>query len=250
MEIAIRRWKGVCAYDGTHYQGWQSQKNALGIQDILESRLASIFKRPIRVHGSGRTDTGVHAHGQVFHFDAQWNYSETTLQKAMASTLPEDIQILSIESAPFTFHARYSCIGKRYIYRMYRGYASPFERQYLWSLGPICLNITNMNLAAKVLLGRHDFSAFAAKRPKSSQENPIKELRRLEVNERAPYIELITEASGYLYKMVRTLTGALVAIGNQRLTIEDLKQALETGLRPKNLVTAPAKGLFLDQVFY
>lgn len=245
-----QRWRAECAYDGTYYLGWQSQVQGRTLQDTLEARLFAIFKEKVRVHGSGRTDTGVHARAQVFHFDAAWPHGAQVLKKALSTGLPSDLQVHKLEEAPEGFHARYSVTGKRYIYRMYLGYASPFDTRYVWSLGDATLDISKMQAAALPLLGVHDFSAFAAFRPDGSPESPVKDLRRLEFRQDGPWVELVTEASGYLYKMVRTLTGAFVAVGRGKCAPEVLGRILESRLRPPALITAPPKGLILEHVFY
>ena len=130
---ALRRWKCVCAYDGTTFAGWQSQAGGTAIQDVIEARLAQIFKRPVRIHGSGRTDAGVHAHGQVFHFDAAWTHGADKLLFALRVLSPA-IQVKSVRAVPMTFHARFEAKGKRYEYRVHLGDADPFTRPWCWSV--------------------------------------------------------------------------------------------------------------------
>ena len=122
--VAANRWKIVCAYDGTAFSGWQSQPNRNGVQDVIETRLAEIFKAPLRIHGSGRTDAGVHAMGQVFHFDAAWPHGAAKLQLALKARLPLALQIKSVTRAAPDFHARFSATGKRYSYRIVQGDAA------------------------------------------------------------------------------------------------------------------------------
>ena len=136
-------------YNGLGFVGWQSQKNGNTIQDLIENQLKVIFKRSIRIHGSGRTDSGVHAKGQVFHFDGEWKLAGNDLLNAMRSGLPESILVSSAQKVSRNFHARYSATGKKYIYKLYEGYAPPSDTRYCWSLGSRRLNITSMHLAAK-----------------------------------------------------------------------------------------------------
>jgi len=243
------RWKCVCAYDGTDYLGWQSQTGGGTIQDILEEKLAAIFKKPVRIHGSGRTDSGVHAKGQVFHFDGIWKDTEDALTKAINSQLHDSIRVLSTETAGEDFHARFSAIGKRYSYTLVLGHALPQQTRYAWSLGEKAkLDISKMQAAASSILGRHDFSAFAAVR--DAEENPVKELRKLDVAMEGNMITITTEGSGYLYKMVRSLVGTLVKVGTGKLSPEDFLTILEGRVRTHQVETAPAKGLCLETVFY
>ena len=244
------RWKSIVAYDGTAFNGWQSQVGGNTIQDIIEKRLGTVFGGPIRVHGSGRTDSGVHAKGQVFHFDADWSQPPEHLFRALPSGVPASMRITRVSRAGWNFHARHSAKGKRYIYRFFEGMASPFETRYCWSLGNRRLDVAAMNGAAQILLGRHDFSSFAAERGDCSAENPVKDLRRLDVRRVGRRIRMTTEASGYLYKMVRTLAGALVDIGIGKLAPEDIRSALEERKRTALIPTAPAQGLCLERVFY
>ena len=242
------RWKCICAYDGTDFYGWQSQTGGNTIQDLIEAQLKRVFKKPVRIHGSGRTDSGVHAQGQTFHFDGAWKHSKEDLLTALTSKLPETVQISSLEKATDDFHARYSVVGKRYRYNLFLGYAPPTETRYCWSLGRRDLDIDLMRKAADGLLGKHDFSAFGVRT--SAKENPVKDLRRLDVVIKGPRLKVTTEASGYLYKMVRSLVGALVEVGIGKLKPQDLKTILKSRKRTHKIPTGPARGLFLDRVFY
>ncbi|MGF1450294.1 MAG: tRNA pseudouridine(38-40) synthase TruA [Opitutales bacterium] len=249
------RFKAWCSYDGTDFEGWQSQRGGNTIQDHIEARLAEVFKKPVRIHGSGRTDSGVHASGQVFHFDApNWPHPVGKLERALRVGLPETIQIWKVRPAPAGFHGRYSAVRKRYVYRLYEGQAPPTQLRYCWSLGDRIgkLDTDAMNAAAQRLLGAHDFSAFGASRRDGSNEteNPVKDLQRLEVTRRGKGLTLTTEASGYLYKMVRSLAGALVEVGRGKLTADELAAILERKKRIQKIPTAPARGLCLARVWY
>ncbi|GAB4286752.1 MAG TPA: tRNA pseudouridine(38-40) synthase TruA [Opitutae bacterium] len=245
-----QRWKCYCAYDGTDFLGWQSQAGGDTIQDIIESRLEAIFKEPIRIHGSGRTDSGVHARAQVFHFDADWPYESGALLRAFASGLPASIQVFSAEIASGDFHARYSAKGKRYAYYCELGQTSPFDARYTWSLYKVHPDVEQMNTAAQKLLGRRDFTALGANRADGSKDNPMKNLRVLRFEQAGTRLRLVTEGSGYLYKMVRALMGTLLNVGLGKLSIEGLVEILQTKERTPLVHTAPAHGLFLEKVFY
>jgi tRNA pseudouridine38-40 synthase len=242
------RWRCTCAYDGTDFLGWQSQRGGRTVQDFLEKRLAQIFQKPIRVHGSGRTDSGVHARAQVFHFEADWAHPVAHLQRALRSGLPAGLVVSSVRHAAPKFHARYSAKGKRYRYRLYAGYAGPFESRWCWSFGDRPLDIAQMRVAAKKLLGSHDFSAFSGQYEET--ENPVKHLRKLNIIKNGRRVEFVVEASGFLYKMARGLVGALVSVGLGKLTPADIERLLHSQKRTQEIVTAPAVGLSLEKVFY
>ncbi len=244
------RWKAVCAYDGTTFPGWQSQVGGQAIQDTIEARLAAIFKRDVRIHGSGRTDAGVHALGQVFHFDAAWRHAPSKLLVALRVGLPPSIQIKSLRRVPETFHARFSAKGKIYAYHLHLGDADPFTRPYVWMLDrPRPPDLAAMEAVAAVLRGRHDFAAFAAFNG-AEREDTVRELRRLEIRRRGRRVTLMFEADGFLYKMVRSLVGALVAAGEGKLAPERVAALLAGGVRSAEVQTAPPQGLFLVKVLY
>ena len=244
------RWQCVCAYDGTRFSGWQSQPQRGAVQDVIEGRLAKIMQRPIRLHGSGRTDAGVHALGQVFHFDAAWGHSAAKLRTALRVGLPATIQIKRVTTVSPDFHARFSAKGKRYSYRIYEGIADPFTHPFvLCRERPERLNVPAMRAAAAILIGRHDFRGFAADNG-TELENPVRELTRLEIQVKGRTVKIVFEANGFLYKMVRSLTGALIAVGESRLAMEELGQILRAGRRTEVVETVPPQGLFLEKVFY
>lgn len=243
------RFKCVVAYDGTDYCGWQSQPDGNSVQDILERRLAEIFKRKVRIHGSGRTDSGVHADAQVFHFDAAWRHPVRALLAAFGAGLPDSIRVLKVSRVSREFHARYGAAGKRYVYRIYEGFAPPKIARYRWSVASK-LDIAAMSEAAEALVGTRDFTAFSASRGVDDGSDPVKTLRLLKVSRRGREIKITAEGSGFLYKMVRFLTGALVCVGRGRLKKEDLVRALESRRRSNMFQAAPARGLSLERVFY
>ncbi len=249
-QAPLQRWKAWCAYEGTTLYGWQSQVGGNTVQDFIEARLAEIFKCPVRIHGSGRTDSGVHARAQIFHFDAAWSHPVEYLERALRTGLPGSIQVYRVRRVSGTFHARYSAVGKRYRYYMEEGHPRPWERNYCWGLGQRKLDTGSMREAASRLLGVHDFSAFGARRGGDSEDNPVKDLRLLEVVRRGRKIILTTEASGYLYKMVRSLTGTLVEVGLGKMSPEEVAEMLESRQRTHLVPTAPACGLWLERVYY
>jgi tRNA pseudouridine38-40 synthase len=242
------RWKAVCAYDGGQFHGWQSQKNAVSVQDVLEDALETVLGVKTRIHGSGRTDTGVHALGQVFHFDAAWPHDPVRLLVALRTRTPKGVQVRSLKPAKSGFHARFDATGKRYHYRLYNGFANPFEDPFCWSVSG-ALDFAAMDRAAELLRGRHDFAAYCAFNG-DVKETTVRDLWRFETRKRGRHVRITLEADGFLYKMVRTLVGTLVAVGSGRMTPAEAARLLKTKKRIPAAVTAPAKGLFLEKVFY
>ncbi|MBO6103446.1 MAG: tRNA pseudouridine(38-40) synthase TruA [Opitutales bacterium] len=245
-----QRFKCFCSYDGTAFKGWQSQLGGGTLQDAIEDRLFKIFGKKIRVHASGRTDAGVHALEQVFHFDAEWRHPARSLMLALKSGLPEGLVLSRVVKADGGFHARYSAVGKRYAYNIFEGDAPAHLARYFWSVGDRRLDIEKMNEAASKLLGEHDFTAFSANRGGGSKDNPVKTLYKLSVRRRGKKVRIETEGSGYMYKMVRLIAGALFDVGTGRLAPEEIGEILESKSRSNKFQAAPAKGLFLERVFY
>lgn len=247
----MTRWKCICAYDGGHFSGWQSQPGGSAVQDVLEARIAEVLASPCRVHGSGRTDAGVHAAGQVFHFDSDWAHGPEKLAAALRHRLHRGIQILSVRRASADFHARFSATGKIYSYRIHLGDADPFTRPYCWMVMKP-LDLQRLIQAAAVLRGRHDFRAFSAANGEEPGEHAdtVRHLRRLEVSSRGRNVRIEAEADGFLYKMVRGLVGALVSAGEKKIGVDEMRLILESRSRTAKILTAPPQGLFLRRVLY
>jgi tRNA pseudouridine38-40 synthase len=240
----------IIAYDGTPYRGWQIQGQAPTIQLHLESALATLWQQPIRVHGSGRTDTGVHARGQVAHFHAPEKFQRPErLRDALNAHLPKTIRIGSAAFVPSSFHSRFSARGKEYHYRLlHGGNESPFEVDYAWQLRRP-LDIGSMREASRHLLGEHDFASFASN-PGYGRESTVRTLYRIEFASRGNLLTLRFIGSGFLYRMVRNLTGALVRTGDGRLNPGDLGGILKQAKRAAAPPPAPACGLYLHRVYY
>ncbi|MFH1499926.1 MAG: tRNA pseudouridine(38-40) synthase TruA [Verrucomicrobiota bacterium] len=246
---AAPRWKCLVAYDGTDFSGWQSQPDRNAVQDHLERRLATILGAPVRIHGSGRTDAGVHARGQVFHFDADWTHGPDKLLAALRPGLPETIQVQTARRVDAGFHARYSAKGKTYRYHLFHGgFADPFEHRHTHSV-PRALDIDAMRAGAARLVGTHDFRAYSAFGG-VERESTVRTLRRLDLTERGSRLRIDAEGNGFLYKMVRSLVGALISVGQGKLTPDDLAAILAAGERTRRVETAPARGLCLMKVYY
>lgn len=245
------RYKAVIAYDGTHYHGFQTQDNAHTVQAEIEKTLKKLNnQQPIPIHPSGRTDAGVHAQGQVIHFDYPQEREAEKFRHALDTQTPPDIAVLSLEQVADDFHARYHAVEKTYHYRVDIGKPrNPFKRFYT-SYYPYPLDIEKMQRAARDLLGTHDFSSFCA--TGSAVEDKTRTIyeARIEHDEANQELLFVFRGNGFLYKMVRILVGTLLKIGNDRLPEENIRRALLTEDRSLTGPTAHPEGLYLMNVSY
>jgi tRNA pseudouridine38-40 synthase len=241
----------LCAYDGTDFAGWQKQPSGLAVQDKIEEALEIIFGCPVRTVGSGRTDAGVHAKGQVFHFDAPWGHPEISLLHALRTHCPRGISPREITGVGSDFHALLSARGKRYRYRVFQGWAMPEEDRFIYSLKEKKLGLTKMQEAAKAFVGEFDFSAFSASRGEEDRgESKVRKVTEVKVSEVGQEIQFDVKGRGFLYKMVRSMVGALLDVGVGKLQSSDIQDILESRQRTEQVVSAPAKGLCLEKVYY
>lgn len=242
--------KLTLAYDGTAYQGWQSQRSGRGVQDQLHAALARLFPGAPQLTGSSRTDAGVHALGMVAHLELEELRMPTRhFPLALNALLPPDIRVLTAVRAKPDFHARFDAVAKQYRYRIWNHPAmNPLLRTQAWHV-PRPLDLTAMRTAAALLTGRHDFRAFTAKRPGVLGDS-IRTLERCEVRRRGAEITVILEASGFLYKMCRGIVGTLVQVGEGRFPAAAVSEILESRDRRTAGVNAPAHGLVLWRVWY
>jgi tRNA pseudouridine38-40 synthase len=244
-----RHFKLTIAYDGTQSGGWQRQPNAVTVQELIEKALTKIAGKRVAVHGSGRTDAGVHARGQVASCSLTTRHSTRILHRALNANLPEDIRILRVQEVNAKFHARFSARGKEYRYQIdYGTVADPFRRRYAWH-HPRPLQVGAMRRAARLLKGRHNFSALSAN-PMRLIDNPVRTISKLTVSKHGDLLTISVCANGFLYKMVRSIVGALVKVGEGKLTEEQLGRLLRDRKRTALVETAPARGLFLWRVSY
>ena len=245
----MRTFKLSLCYDGGRYKGWQKQGNTDNtIQDKLEALLSCLLEQPVEVAGSGRTDAGVHARLQVCSFRAETALSCGELLAALRQYLPEDVGALALEEAEPRFHARLSCREKSYVYRIWNS-AEPqvFERSYCWIL-PEALDVGAMKEAAALLCAEHDFSAFCAN--KHMKKSAVRDLRSIEITRDGPELRLRFTGDGFLYHMVRILTGTLVEVGLHQREAGEMPAILASRDRSRAGFTAPAKGLCLWEVRY
>ena len=248
--VATRRLRVTVAYDGRPFGGWQSQAHGNTVQDRLENALSILCAgRRVTVHGSGRTDAGVHAHGQVAHadVDANLNHSPARWCAAINAHLPAEIRVGKARFVSERFHARFSARGKIYRYRIWNApVLDPFEHGRAWHF-PSELNLDVLRLTAALLVGTHDFAGFSANRGKPD-ENTERTIRRITLRRRAALLTLDFEGDGFLYKMVRLIMGSLVRCAQGRASAEWIAGLL-TG-QGKTHFAAPAEGLYLVQVLY
>ncbi len=243
------RLRFIIAYDGRAYSGWQSQRSANTIQDILEKALQKVAGRHITVHGAGRTDAGVHALGQCAHTDvfatmmdpAEW-------QRALNANLPPTIRVMKSSRAAASFHARFSAKGKVYRYLIRNGpVLPPQEFGRVWHV-PQTVRLDILRQALAHLVGEHDFRAFSAQRGKLPSDTR-RTIQKVSLAHRGELLTLTFQGDGFLYKMVRMLTAAIVRVAQSRDSLESLQLRLKTGA-PRSNHVAPPDGLTLMRVLY
>lgn len=242
------RLKLIIAYDGTPFVGWQSQTSGNTVQDHLEKAFAKICGRRIVVHGSGRTDAGVHALAQCAHVEVgQARFTPKDWVPALNANLPRAIRVLRCSRAASTFHARFSATGKIYTYRIWNdAIHSPFEIARSWHL-PGALDLEALRGNAARLIGAHDFASFSANRGKPD-EDTIRTIHKIAVRRKGALLTLTFEGDGFLYKMVRLLTGSLVRCAQHRAEQHWIADLLDR--KTKTSFAAPAAGLYLTRVLY
>lgn len=243
------RVKCTIAYDGAKFSGYQIQPNSRTVQEELEKALALVHKgQEVKVTASGRTDAGVHAKGQVVHFDTPLAIPDARWPSALNSRLPEDIAVKQAESVPDSFHARFSAVGKEYRYKIYQDKVrDPFNRFYACH-SPVELNTSLMEEAGRQLIGTHDFTSFCS--AKTEVEDKVRTITKLDVIGSGEEIELRVAGSGFLYNMVRIIAGTLMEAGKGKVSPEDIPAILAGRDRSLAGKTAPSEGLYLWKVFY
>ena len=245
----MRRWKLLIEYDGGPFVGWQHQANGNSIQSSIEQAIHSFSGEFVTVQGAGRTDSGVHALGQVAHVDLKKVTNPKTIRDAINFHLkPAPITILSADVVGADFHARFSAKNRTYLYRIIDRRPAPVvEAGRVWHVRRQ-LNVSNMHKAAQTLIGTYDFTSFRAKGCQAG--SPIRTLKRLDVGRMNNEIHIYVQARSFLYHQVRNLTGTLKLVGEGKWTTRDLEVALYARDRSASGPTAPAKGLYLIGVSY
>lgn len=235
-------------YDGTDFHGWQFQDGVRTVQGCLEQALSRVADHPIRVHCAGRTDSGVHATGQIVHFDTQALRSERSWVLGTKVNLPSDVSVNWARLMPDAFHARYSAIGRQYRYLIVTRATRPAIQRNLavWSHRP--LDVSCMHEAGQALVGTHDFSSYRAQQCQA--KSPVRTLTRLQVSRHGDQVVIELSADAFLHHMVRNIAGVLIAIGRGDQPVGWAGQVLDYRDRSLGGVTAPPQGLYLVRVTY
>lgn len=245
----MQNYKIIIQYEGGRFQGWQRQTSTDNtIQGKMEAILSKMCNAPIEINGAGRTDAGVHAKGQVANFKINTDKSPAEIMRYLNMYLPEDIAVVDITEAEERFHARLNAKGKHYQYRLrIAGTPDVFSRRYVYSYEETRLNVDSMRKAAKILSGKHDFKAFT-----SNHRTKKSTVRTIDIQIKETPEELIFDytGDGFLYHMVRILTGTLIEVGEGKRTPESMETILQSEERANAGALVPAKGLTLVEVYY
>ena len=246
----MTRIKLILAYDGTDFCGWQLQPRDRTVQGEVEKALQIMLRTEVRVHGSGRTDSGVHALGQVAHFDCPEGGNGIPWQRSLNGLLPKDVRVLKAEEAPDDFHARYWARDKTYEYALWheRGFCLPQRNRFVWNCGPV--DFGPMAAAARILTGKHDFAAF--QNVGTEVGTTTRTMTDISRHAGVTGFESVWRftANGFLKQMVRNLMGCMVACGRGRLSVDQVGKILESGDRTSAPATVPPQGLTLVRVDY
>lgn len=244
----MARIKITVAYDGTHYHGWQRQKNAITVEALVEQAVHEIFRENNKIIGASRTDTGVHARGQVVIFDTDKAIPLRRIPLALNAKLPEDIVVVKAEEVAEDFHPRYHAVHKTYAYHLDHGdYVLPEYRfNTLGVRGS--LDVKAMKEASQFFIGTHDFKGFCS--TGSSVKSTVRTINWLKIHEEGTRITVTVNGNGFLYNMVRIMVGTLIEVGKGKMKSEEMKAIVSSGQRERAGKTAPAKGLSLYEITY
>lgn len=245
----MKNYKITIQYDGTRYKGWQVQKSTdMTIQGKIQDVLSQMVGQEIEVIGSGRTDAGVHAYGQIANFHIPNHFSANEILKYLNHYLPMDIAVLDIEEVEERFHARYHAISKTYVYRIHRSeIPNVFERKFMYTYTED-LDIQAMKKAAEFLIGTHDFMAFCGN--KKMKKSTIRTINAINIVEKGNELYISYTGDGFLQNMIRIMTGTLIEVGNGSKSYLEIPKILEGKDRQKAGYTVPPEGLILEKVYY
>jgi tRNA pseudouridine38-40 synthase len=245
----VTRWKLTLEYDGGPFMGLQRQVHGPSVQQRLEEAIHRMTGEPAAVHAAGRTDAGVHALAMAVHVDLAKEVTEHRLREGLnALVRPDPISVLAVEKVADDWHARFSCVGRRYLYRILNRRAPPaLDRGRVWHL-PAPLDVGAMAQGAAMLVGRHDFTTFRSGQCQS--DSPVKTLDRLEVRRAGEEIQVEAAARSFLHHQVRSMVGCLALVGRGQWQPEDMKKALEARDRSALGLNAPPEGLYFVEAIY
>lgn len=249
----MRNLKVFTAYNGTHYNGYQSQPCKNTVQDVLQDRLSRLLSQPVSINGCSRTDAGVHAKQFCFSFYMDETVSTIgcdALVKAMNAMLPSDIAILSCEEADPDFHARFSAKGKEYLYLVNNSRIRDVFSERLALHYPYPLDEQRLDKAAKLLVGTHDFASFCKAEAKQHLKSTVRTLHDFRVERSGENVMFYVSGDGFLHNMVRILVGTLIYVNENKRSEQDILRALEKDDREAAGKTLPPWGLYLNKVFY
>ena len=244
------RYLATVSYKGTNYCGWQKQtvSKLPSIEETIEHVLSKIVNFETKIYGSGRTDAGVHALGQTFHFDSNKDLDVNRFMHSMNELLPDDIRVQKVEKVSDDFHARFNAIEKTYIYKIRNAkVSSAFKSDLEYTLGQK-LDLEKMREAAQIFVGEHDFQNFTSK--EEDEQKFSRNIGDISINCEKNDIEISLTGNGFMRYMVRMIVGNLIQVGLGKLTAKDLQDALESSVRKPSSYKAPAYGLYLKEVIY
>lgn len=245
----MKRYRIDLSYDGTNYAGWQIQPNGLTVQQVLEETLRELTGQAVKVHGSGRTDQGVHARCQVAHFDLRRELPLDAVTKGLNGLLPRDIRILRARQVPPAFHARRDVVEKEYRYFIHNAEIMPPCLRLYRAHARRKLDLAAMQAAAALFAGRHDFAAFTAN-PRRHVASTVRTVWECAVRKSGAQVVIVVRGEGFLYRMVRSLAGFLIRVGEGRVASAETAGVLDSRQRTARVPTAPPQGLFLWNVKY
>ena len=249
----MKNLKVTIAYNGTVYNGYQSQPNGNTVQDMLQKSMSALLNQPVSVNGCSRTDAGVHAREFVLNApydDSLSSITPDSFVRAMNGSLPDDIAVLSCEYAPDDFHARFCTKGKEYLYLIDTSKVRNVFAQNLALHYPYEIDTAKLREAAAVIVGKHDFSAFCKAEAKEHLKSTVRTVTDIRIEKNQDMTEFYISGDGFLHNMVRIIVGTLIYVNENKRNVEDIKEALDTGNREKAGKTLPPYGLYLNKVFY
>tara|TARA_Y100001978_G_scaffold121178_1_gene108146 strand:- start:3920 stop:4660 length:741 start_codon:yes stop_codon:yes gene_type:complete len=245
--LSLKNYKITISYDGTSLHGWQIQKNSRTVQGDIENALEKIFNQKINLIGAGRTDSGVHALGQVANFKVSTSMTPDQLKNALNGNLGRDIFIISCHEVNLDFHSRFSAVKREYIYKIQTNF-TPISRNFSWSLDSNFVDINILNECSKLVIGEHDFSQLSKKNVEIENKNCHIYSSKWIVDDSS--LNYIISANRFLHHMVRYLVGVMIEVSKKNLlSIDDFESMLNANKR-KFIFKAPSKGLYLNRVLY